>query len=74
MPTPAASLAANKTNKYRQISATQFTPVAIKTIIVIPGTIRQLRWSRNWWATIFTGDSRETTYLFKWPLYAKGEL
>jgi len=39
----AASLAAtNKTNKYSQLSATQIFKQPV------PGTTRQLSWSRNW--------------------------
>jgi len=60
----AASLA--ETNEYSQLSATHiFTPVAIETagtwhhqaVELIQELVRR--------ATIITGDSRETTYLFQ---------
>jgi len=64
----AASLAAtNKTNKNSQLSATHiFTPVAIETT----GTYKhhqavELVQELKRRATIITGDSRETTYLFQ---------
>jgi len=63
----AASLAAiNKTNKYSQLSATHiFTPVAIETAGTWHHQAVKLVQELGRWATIITGDSRETTYLFQ---------
>jgi len=63
----AASLAAtNKTNKYSQLSTTHiFTPVAIKTAGTWHHQAIELVQELGMRATIITGDSRETTYLFQ---------
>jgi len=63
----AASLAAtNKTNKDSQLSATHiFTPVAIETAGTWHHQAVELVQELGRQATIITGDSRETTYLFQ---------
>ena len=63
----AASLAAtNKTNKSSQLSATHiFTPLAIETAGTWHHQAVELVQELGRRATITTGDSRETTYLFQ---------
>ena len=63
----ASSLAAtNKTNKYSQLSATHiFTPVASDTAGNWHHQAVELVLELGRRATIITGDSRETTYLFQ---------
>jgi len=63
----AASLAAtNKTNKHSHLSATHiFTPVAIETAGTWHHQAVELVQELGRRATIITGDSRETTYLFQ---------
>jgi len=63
----AASLATtNKTNKYSQLSATHiFTPVANETAGTWHHQAVELVQELERRATIITGDSRETTYLFQ---------
>ena len=63
----AASLAAtNKTNKYSQLSTTHiFTLVAIETAGTWHHQAVELVQELGRQATIITGDSRETTYLFQ---------
>jgi len=63
----AASLATtNKTSKYSQLSATHiFTAVAIETAGTWHHQAVELVQELGRRATIITGDSRETTYLFQ---------
>ena len=58
--------ATKKTNKYSQLSATHiFTPVAIETAGTWHHQAVELVQELGRRATIITGDSRETTYLFQ---------
>jgi len=53
-------------NKYSQLSATDiFTPVAVETAGTWHHEAVELVQELGWRATIITGDSRETTYLFQ---------
>ena len=63
----AARLAAtNKTNKYSLLSTTHiFSPVAIETAGTWHHQAVELVQELGRRATIITGDSRETTYLFQ---------